>query len=332
MCTAGRIENAQVAIYLTHASARGHALIDRELSLPRVWVDGADRREQAGVPAAVEFATNPALATEMITGALDASVTARWVAGDEDYGGDPKLRQTLEDRGIGYVLAVACSHQIRTAAGKLHADTPAAWLPGRAWQRLSAGESSKGPRFYDWAWITIEPQDAGAPGQWWLLIRRNNATSELAYYRCWSPSPVPLRDLVRVAGRRWTIEESLCATRRLVIFPIQWGRTRREVLGSDDLPGAERLRGQQHVSEPVAGSRRMGRCAGKTRAIWRKLDLPEAQSPDDETSHPPERRLKPVLRPASALNDSRGNLRGGKRCPMRTFKEMSGPPTSRCTV
>ena len=46
--TAGRIENAQVAVYLTYASAGGHALIDRELYLPRVWAGDTDRREQAG--------------------------------------------------------------------------------------------------------------------------------------------------------------------------------------------------------------------------------------------------------------------------------------------
>ena len=35
--TAGRIENAQVAVYLGYASAAGHALIDRELYLPGSW-------------------------------------------------------------------------------------------------------------------------------------------------------------------------------------------------------------------------------------------------------------------------------------------------------
>ena len=217
--TAGRIENAQVAVYLTYASTAGHALIDRELYLPRVWADDPDRREQAGVPATVKFATKPALATEMITRALDAGVTARWVAGDEVYGADPKLRKTLEDRGVGYVLAVACSHPVRTGVGKIRADELAARLPRNAWQRLSAGNGSKGPRFYDWAWISIEPEPGAVPsgtlGQRWLLIRRNNATGELAYYRCWSPAPVPLRELVRVAGRRWTIEESFQASKTL---------------------------------------------------------------------------------------------------------------------
>jgi SRSO17 transposase len=147
------------------------------------------------------------------------------VAGDEVYGADPTLRETLEDRGIGYVLAVACNHQIRTdahartgkRAGKIRADELAASLPRMAWQRLSAGDGSKGPRYYDWAWISIQPERDEIDGQrrqWWLLIRRNNTTGELAYYRCWAPTPVPLHHLVRVAGRRWTIEESFQASPR----------------------------------------------------------------------------------------------------------------------
>ena len=41
--TAGRIENAQVAVYLTYAAPRGHALIDRALYLPRSWAEDPDR-------------------------------------------------------------------------------------------------------------------------------------------------------------------------------------------------------------------------------------------------------------------------------------------------
>jgi SRSO17 transposase len=55
--TAGRIENGQVAVYLAYASRGGHALIDRELYLPRSWADDSDRRAAAGVPEQVEFAT-----------------------------------------------------------------------------------------------------------------------------------------------------------------------------------------------------------------------------------------------------------------------------------
>src|SRR4051812_8473053 len=68
--TPGRIENAQVAVSLGYASRRGHAMIDRELYLPRSWTDDPVRCAAAGVPADVGFATKPALATAMIERAL----------------------------------------------------------------------------------------------------------------------------------------------------------------------------------------------------------------------------------------------------------------------
>jgi hypothetical protein len=40
----------------------------------------------------------------------------------------------------------------------------------------------------------------------WLLVRRSRADGELAFYHCWTPRPVALATLARVAGRRWTIE------------------------------------------------------------------------------------------------------------------------------
>jgi hypothetical protein len=51
--TAGRIENVQVAVYLVYASDAGHALIDRELYVPRAWIDDPDRCRAAGIPAQV---------------------------------------------------------------------------------------------------------------------------------------------------------------------------------------------------------------------------------------------------------------------------------------
>jgi len=66
--TAGRVENAQVAVYLTYASAAGHAMIDRELYLPKSWTGDRDRCAAAGVPAEVEFATKPAPALAPVGG------------------------------------------------------------------------------------------------------------------------------------------------------------------------------------------------------------------------------------------------------------------------
>jgi SRSO17 transposase len=210
--TAGRVENAQVAVYLTYAAPAGHTLIDRELYLPRCWAEDPARRRAAGIPAHVRFATKPALARRMIARALDAGTPARWATGDEVYGADPGLRAELEKRQLGYVLAVARSHRLPTAAAVWRADALAARLPVQAWQRISAGAGSHGHRYYDWAWITIS---TGRPGCCWLLVRRNRHTRELAYYRCYAPGHVPLAALVQVAGIRWSTEENFQAGKGL---------------------------------------------------------------------------------------------------------------------
>ena len=212
--TAGRIENAQVAVYLVYSALVGHAAIDRRLYIPRSWTQDPDRCRAAGIPNHMGFATKPALATEMITQALDAGVTASWGTGDEVYGGDPHLSAELERRQVGYVLAVSRKRPIPTRAGVFTAGMLAHCLPKTVWQRLSAGEGAKGHRFYDWAQVEID-SPASSTGHRSLLIRRNRRTGELAFYRCYSAGPVPLSALVRVAGRRWTVEETFQSSKGL---------------------------------------------------------------------------------------------------------------------
>jgi SRSO17 transposase len=220
--TAGRIENAQVAVYLAYAAARGYAFIDRALYLPRSWTDDQARCRAADVPADTEFATRPALALVMITSAVTAGTPARWAAGDEVYGNDPKLRAGIAACGLGFVLAVARDHRIATAVGIRRAIDLAVCLPAAAWQRMSAGDGAKGPRLYDWAYIeTIDPAlPEGGQGANWLLIRRPLRTSpgtktDYAFYRARAPGPVPLRALVMVAGTRWKVEEGFAGGKEL---------------------------------------------------------------------------------------------------------------------
>lgn len=220
--TAGRIENAQVAVYLAYAAERGYAFIDRELYLPRSWTGDRGRCQDAGVPADVKFATKPALALAMISRAVGAGAPARWVAGDEVYGNDPKLRAGIAGHGLGFVLAVAKDHRIPTAAGPRHAIDLAVCLPAGAWQQMSAGDGAKGPRLYDWA--LIQTTDPALPedgqGSNWLLVRRSipaarGAKAGYAFYRAHAPGPVPLHALVSVAGTRWKAGEGFAGSKEL---------------------------------------------------------------------------------------------------------------------
>ena len=130
------------------------------------------------------------------------------MAGDEVYGADPRLRAAIRGHGLGYVLAIAANRRVPTQAGPIRVDRLPAHLPARAWQKHSAGAGSHGHRYYSWAWVALLPEDDADTGCHHLLIRRNDATGELAYLRCYSPRPVTLHTLVSVAGQRWRIEES----------------------------------------------------------------------------------------------------------------------------
>ena len=80
--TAGRVENAQVAVYLTYAAPGGHTLIDRELYLPRSWTDDPERCRAAGIPPEAEFTTKPRQAQAMIARAAAAGVPFAWFTAD----------------------------------------------------------------------------------------------------------------------------------------------------------------------------------------------------------------------------------------------------------
>ncbi|MGH3469853.1 MAG: IS701 family transposase [Thermocrispum sp.] len=209
--TAGRVENCQVGVFLGYATAAGRTFLDRELYLPQAWAEDQQRRAEVGVDSSVEFATKPELAMRMLARALDAGVPAGWVTGDEVYGQHGRLRMMLEERQMPYVLAVPVNQRVIAVVdgtiAELRADALAALLPGQAWRKISAGAGAKGPRIYHWARAAIRPLED--TGSYWLLVRRSLSDPEdLAYYLCHGPERTPLRELVRVAGARWAIEET----------------------------------------------------------------------------------------------------------------------------
>ena len=202
---AGRVANGINVVYASYAVPAGHAVIEARLYVPRDWADDRERRRAAGIPDDLEFATKPQLAAEIVKQLLTERRCPPWVTGDEVYGRDAKLRSVLEDRHLGYALKIPCSFRVTLPAGqKMRADHAAALVPARAWQTASAGHGSKGERDYGWAWL------ATASPRHHLLIRRRLADpADLAYFWCHVPAgrACSFTTLVRVAGRRWPVEE-----------------------------------------------------------------------------------------------------------------------------
>jgi SRSO17 transposase len=208
--TAGRTENCQIGVFAAYATSRGHALVDRDLYLPRSWTDDRDRCQAAHIPDDHTFATKNALARDMIRRAHASPLRFRWVTADAAYGQDSRFRRFLEDDlKLHYVVAVPKSQQVH---GPRIEDRIRREAPPEAWQRLSAGPGAKGERCYDWAGAllpVVEERDGDKPTRRrWMLARRSiTDPKDIAYFLASAPLDATLADLARIAGCRWKIEE-----------------------------------------------------------------------------------------------------------------------------
>jgi SRSO17 transposase len=210
--TAGKKENCQVGVFLCYASEEGAVFVDRALYLPREWTNDPQRLSEAGVPEGVGFATKGELAKEMLQRAFEADVPARWIVADTVYGMTRGLRGWLEERGRSYVLAVTSSKGIYHEGRQRRVREVSRSLPEESWMRASAGKGSKGERLYDWACVSLPESEAyscaGSSVGRWLLMRRSMAEpEEIAYYLCYGPAQRSVHELIRMAGRRWIIED-----------------------------------------------------------------------------------------------------------------------------
>jgi SRSO17 transposase len=216
--SAGKITNCQIGVFAAYVSGKGHAFIDRSLYLPKAWAEDPARRAAAHVPQEIAFATKPHLARAMVERAIAAGVPFAWVVGDSIYGVS-EVEMALRRAGKGYVLGVNATSQFNSWGTKPPvAGTAAAiasTLDPSAWHRLSAGAGAKGERLFDWAYLELADLDAAEYnetllGLWTrgLLIRRNIADGELAFFTTWCPAATPVAVLVTVEGQRGAIEDS----------------------------------------------------------------------------------------------------------------------------
>jgi len=206
--TAGRVENCQIGVFMTYASTKGHAPIDRRLYIPKEWLEDEKRRNEAGIPETVEFQTKPQMALEMIKEATKAGVPYKWVTGDCVYGDYTDIRMYLEENEKCYVMNVSGKAYVWIGYKQSSMSSILKSLPESGWFEASCSDGSKGERLYDWLALPMNP----GPTQGYersLLIRRSKSSpDELRAYICFAPENTPKQKLVEIAGTRWTVETS----------------------------------------------------------------------------------------------------------------------------
>ena len=102
----GKQDNCQVAVSVTLACQTGSLPVAWQLYLPHEWADDIVRRDKAGVPQDVEFATKPAIALSQIEHLMSQGAPKHCVLADAGYGVDTAFRERLSELGLTYVVGV----------------------------------------------------------------------------------------------------------------------------------------------------------------------------------------------------------------------------------
>jgi SRSO17 transposase len=208
MGCAGRVANGVNTVHLAYVREKtGHALAGARQWIPAEDIKDPVKSLVTGLPLGLRFRTKGQLAIGILGDAYADGLSFDYVCGDEVYGSCTALREYLEGRGQAYVLRVASNFILPLATGTAMtcADAVKKLLrrkPG--WEVRSAGNGSKGERWYAWAWLaTASPQHS-------LLVRRHLKTGELAFHYCFVPAGhlASKARLIRAAGLRWPVEES----------------------------------------------------------------------------------------------------------------------------
>jgi len=160
--------------------------------------------------------TKPELAKEMLGRALDAGVKAGWVVADSVYGDTRRLGMFLEEREQPYVLALSgkahvwagfYQHRVSTVLESLRqGDSALEEAGGGGWQRLSAGDGSKGLRLYDWLKLPLNPPLQEGFERYLLVRCSIEDPDELTAYTVFAAEGTTLEESAKVAGSRWRVE------------------------------------------------------------------------------------------------------------------------------
>ena len=226
----GKIANCQSGVFLGYVSDKGYGLLDRQLYVPEKWF-GQEydlRRKNCHFPENLTFKTKHELALNLLQKTEEAGTfSGQWVGLDSFFGESPEFLDAVGKKY--YYFADIHSNTLvwlsRPQTGLLPykgrgpypknkrplKDPVSVYEIARdpllCWETVSIGEGAKGPIMAEIAYLRIIEKRDCLPGKECWLFLRKNADGEIKYSLCNGPADMPVKEMVLVSGRRWSIEQ-----------------------------------------------------------------------------------------------------------------------------
>lgn len=199
----GRVENCVTWVFAALVTASAQAWAWFDLYMPEdAWAKDPQRREAAGIPGDLAFATKPELAIAQVRKLVSLGLRFFWVAADEVYGRSRAFRDACRDLGLSYVVIVPCDYKVALArnADPVRADAAVARA---VFEQRSAGDGTKGPRYGHWALL-----ETGREGEFLMIRRLDRDSNQYTFYLCHAAAgrPATMAYFVTAASRRWPVE------------------------------------------------------------------------------------------------------------------------------
>lgn len=255
----GKQDNCQVAVSLSLSTWNASLPRAWRLYLPEVWASDPERREQAGVPAEIQFQTKPEIALEQIRQAMAQQVPVGTVLADAGYGKGTEFRTSITKLGLQYVMGIESSATVwepgqqplpapprkqgrGTPPKRLQRDAShqpvsvkqlALGLPSSVWKNVAWRQGSKGTLRSRFAAVRVRPahrdynRTEPHPEEWLLMEWPKGEAEPTKYWLSTLAEKTFLKSLVKMAKHRWIIERDYEELKQELGFGHYEGRSWR---------------------------------------------------------------------------------------------------------
>jgi SRSO17 transposase len=235
----GKQDNCQVAVSVSLACEQGSLPVAWQLYLPKEWAEDFPRREKAGVPHELEFATKPAIALAQIEHLIAQGAPRHCLLADAGYGIDTVFRERLSEMGLPYVVGITGAVTVWPPG---HAPLPPESYSGRGnvptrqrlgdakeqrplsakevafevdasqWHNLEWREGTNFTLQSRFARVRVRAAHRAAkrtqqrPEEWLLIEWPEGHKEPMKYWLSTLPEEMPLQRMVFEAKMRWRIE------------------------------------------------------------------------------------------------------------------------------